>query len=201
MSITNNGMKVTSNARKLIARVPETDRKVAFPVGVTISQYGKESVAPAIVVQNRTDGGSYQGAKSGQYIIVNEVTGEAANAFLATLGTTYSIETLVSALATLDASGFGDQYTTDIAFVQSKLTPAGESIGLTTDGDKIVTITAGITKRDDRDVCLVYRDASGVAQIVVKGEPRRIEDDILVRTYRNADGTEIDLTKVLTLVA
>jgi hypothetical protein len=183
------GLKVVSSARKLIMVVPQTDRKVSFPQGATISGYGKGNDNPVIVVQNITDGGSWQGAQSGQYVIVNEVQEEAAHAALDILGgEDYTIDRLDAALTHLANAGFRDQYTTDQDFVSKQLSPAGKMLGT----------NAGIVKRDSRDVCTVYRDSEGVLQIVIK-EPRRIEPNILVRTYRNVDGTTIDLDSIPTV--
>lgn len=198
MSTTINGLPVISAARKLVAVVPQTTRVVNFPDGANVSKYGKENSKPAIVVQNRTDGGSWQGAGVGHYVIVNEVGEDAATQFLTNLGTDYDVIKLESELAKLAEAGFGDQYTTDLSFVQSKLSPAGQCNGLTTNDGKIVTLAAGIVKRDDRDVCHVFRDSGDVLQIVIK-EPRRIEADILTRTYRKVDGSAIVLDEIPTV--
>ena len=192
----------TSNARKLIAVVPETTRLVSFPAGATISSYGKGNDSPCLVLNNGTDtkenpNGTWQGLKPGHYAIVNEVTQEAAEAFLATLGEWYTIETLEKALATLASQGFKDQYSTDLAFVTSKLSPAGLCHGSETKDDgKFAKVTCGIAKRDDRDLTKGYRDVDGYVYVEVSGQPRRIEDEILVRTYREADGSVIDPSTV-----
>lgn len=191
-----NGLSVVSSARKLIALVPNTNRVVSFPEGAVLSQYGKGNENPVIIVQNGTDPTlPWQGAHGGvgHYIIVNEVGEDAAIAFLNHLGgTDYSVETLEAALAELAEAGFRDQYTTDVNFVNSKLATAGQ-VFTSEDGGVI----AGVVARSDRDLCKVYRDAEGVLQIVVgNNEPRRIEDDILLRTYRTADGGLISLDDV-----
>jgi hypothetical protein len=49
-----NGLKVTSSARKLIFKVPQGP-VVQFPEGVTISPYGQNNEAPVIVVHNHVD--------------------------------------------------------------------------------------------------------------------------------------------------
>jgi hypothetical protein len=185
-AMTTNGLKVVSAARKLILAVPATDRIVAFPQGATISEYGQNNDAPAIVVQNLTDPSQpWQGADSENGIVImNEVSEANAELLLDMVdGTIMGLDAIITKAREL---GIGDVYTTTRSFVEAKLTPAGRMINPFT----------GVVKRDDRDVCNVYRDAEGVLQIVVNDEPRRIEPDILLRTYRNADGSEIDLTDV-----
>lgn len=179
------GLQVVSAAPKLIFAVPVTQRVVQFPNGATISPYGQGNNSPAIVVQNLTDGGSYQGANSPDgVIIMNEVPEAVALELLQMYdGTIEGLDRICTRAAEL---GVGDQYTTKKSFVDAKLSPAG----------KMLNPYTGQVKRDDRDICGVYRDQEGTLQIMVGAEPRRIEEDILLRTYRNADGSEIDLNAI-----
>lgn len=186
-----NGLKVVSAARKLIALVPATTRVAQFPEGCVISEYGQNNAAPVITVQNRTDGaaggGSYQGADAeAGVIIMNEVPEATALELLGIYDGT--IEGLDRMVARAYELGCGDIYTTKKSFVETKLTPAG----------KMVNQYTGIVKRDDRDVCTVYKDGAGVYQIVIK-EPRQIELDILLRTYVCADGSPIDPAAIPTV--
>lgn len=183
-----NGLKVTSAARKVIFEVPQSDTLAVFPADAKISEYGQNNSQPVIVVQNRTDGGSWQGADGNDgVIIMNEVPGDFAEVLLSMYDGT--IESLKRICAYAADHGYGDQYTTKKSFVDTKLSPAGKMVGKYT----------GIVKRDDRDVCILYRDNAGILQVMVKGEPRRIEDDIVLRTYKCADGSEIDLNAVPTV--
>jgi hypothetical protein len=194
---------VVSSARKVIARVPQTDRVLTLPDGMVWSDYRKEGQAnPAILLLNATDvnggktpNGTVQGGRVGDYTMVNEVSEEAAQAFLSDLGgDDYTVETLEKALATLASKGFRDQYTTDVGFVTSKLSPAGLCINAQTKPDgKFESVTAAVCKRDDRDVIEVFvSGADGYIHVVHKGEPKRIERDIFVRTYRAPNGDVVD---------
>ena len=182
-----NGLKVTSSASKVIFAVPPSDTLAVFPADGKISEYGQNNAAPAIVVQNKTDGGSWQGADGQQgVVIMNEVPGDFAEVLLDMYdGSLGSLELICKYAAD---HGYGDQYTTKRSFVDTKLSPAG----------RMKDSYTGIVKRDDRDVCIVFRDSEDVLQIVVKGEPRRIEPDILLRTYKCADGSPISLDAVPT---
>jgi predicted GTPase len=183
-----NGLKVTSNARKVIFEVPHSDALAVFPADAKISEYGQNNSQPVIVVQNKTDGGSLQGADAQQgVVIMNEIPGDFAEVLLDMYdGTIASLELICKYAAN---NGYGDQYTTKKTFVDTKLSPAG----------RMVSKYTGIVKRDDRDVCILYRDNTGILQVMVKGEPRRIEDDIVLRTYKCADGSDIDLNAVPTV--
>jgi hypothetical protein len=145
----------------------------------------------------KTPNGTYQGGRVGEFVLVNEVSEEAATQFLTTLGEQYTVEQLEAALATLGTQGFRDQYTTDLGFVTSKLSPAGVCYGSTLKADgKFETVTSGFVKRDDRDLTVVFKGEDAYLYVVHKGEPKRIEDDIFQRTYRNPDGTAVDVKKV-----
>ncbi len=81
--------------------------------------------------------------------------------------------------------GCVDQYTTSLAFVDTKLSTAGRMLDPYT----------GIVKRDDRDLTPVWQEG-GVFYTAPGGAARVIEPDILVRTYRKTDGSLIDLAKI-----
>jgi hypothetical protein len=189
-------LKVVSTTRKFLAKVPKTHRVLEFPAEATVSKYGKGNDAPAIIVHNATDTssdprGTYQGAKVDQYILVNEVSEDAATAALAILGTDdFTIARLDATLEYLANAGFRDQYTSDLAFVSTRLSPAGTMLG----------DAAGHVKRDDRDVMDVFRKGDGLIYVSHGDrEPIVIEPDILVRTYRRADGANIDLSEIPTI--
>ena len=208
---TTQGLSVVSSARKLVIQVPESNRVVEFPEGVHISSYGKGNDAPVIVVHNATDKGkelspgvfehpegTWQGAKSGQFIILNEVSEEAAVAAICHAGNNYTMHCVEVALEELVQKGFRDQYTTNLEFVQENLSPAGFCVGLEqccTTG-KILALRAGIVKRDARDIMTAVRKDGAVFVDHGKGEPKRVEEDIFLRTYRNVDGSEIELDDV-----
>lgn len=143
---------------------------------------------PSIVVLNATEEQpSWQGVdhESG-VVIVNEVPEEAALHALEIFesgGQTNSA--LNDALTYLAENGYGDQYTCGLGFVESKLTPAG----------RMLSPFTGIVKRDDRDLTPVWHEG-WIFYTAPNGEARIIEPDILARTYRNADGSELDLETV-----
>lgn len=186
--MTTQGLPVVSATRKVIFRVPVTTDIVSFPEYAIISKYGQNNSKSAIVVCNETDGGSWQSAdcRNG-VIIMNEVDGEFAEQLLEMYDGT--IEALRNICAFASDNGYSDQYTTKLNFVETKLSPAGRMINAYT----------GIVKRDDRDICAVYIDSEGIPQIVINDSPRRIEADILLWTYRNADGTAINLSDIPTV--
>jgi hypothetical protein len=186
-------LNVVSSARKLILSVP-AGLRASFPAGAAISPYGQNNEAPAVVVCNRTDtsqgpDGTWQGADGvNGVIIVNEVPQHLAEQALDIYDSLHEpYYTIDKAIAFLEANGCGDIYTTSKEFVRTKLTPAG----------RMVETYTGIVKRDDRDVCTMWRDPAGVYWVQLpKGEPRHIEADIILRTYVQADGSPIDLTAI-----
>lgn len=97
----------------------------------------------------------------------------------------YEASGLYAALYFLAASGCGDQYTTNAKFVESKLSPAG----------RMLDNGSGLVKRDDRDLVPVWQKDGEFFVSHGDGE-RKIEADILLRTYRNSDGSEIKLDEV-----
>ena len=221
-----NGLNVVSSARKVIFAIPNTDRVASFPEGAPISEYGQNNDRPAIVVCNYSDPSHpWQGADGTEgVIIMNEVPEQIAEELLSMLqelghdwaynqpgvhetlarhpvlsapyertedwinSAPYQIEHLDLVVARAHELGVRDIYTTNKSFVDNKLSPAGRMLNQHT----------GIVKRSDRDVCTVYRDAEGVLLINVPGGDgaRRIEEDILLRTYRRADGSDISLDEI-----
>ena len=179
-------INVITNARKLIFRVPEGP-KVSFPAGAEISSYGQNNNDPVIVVQNMTDGGSWQGADAEQgIIIINEIPDDAAEVLLDLYDGTIKVLHQVVALAA--EWGYNDQYTTRTSWVDKHLSPAGRMDGEYT----------GIVKRDERDLCPVWQTEDGIFMIINGGSEtgHRIESDILARTYRMPDGSQIDLEAI-----
>ena len=161
---------------------------VGFPAGAKPNGYGVDNETPSVVVLNGTEKEpSWQGVSHDKgVVIVNEVPEEAANTALDIYeqgGKTNAA--LMLALYFLAASGCRDQYTTGLSFVDSKLTPAGRTVDQYT----------GIVKRDDRDLTPVWREGD-VYYTAPGGNARVIEADILARTYRNADGSLLDLAVV-----
>lgn len=180
-------LPVVSSARKLVFIVPPSTQCAEFPEGVLPHEYGQNNERPAIVVVNRTtDPPQYQGADCHEgIVIVNEVPEGIATCILRLLGPHFSVEQLDGALGLLGEVGCGDQYTSDREFLASHLSPAGMQAGY----------TAGIYKRDDRDVAELTMEG-GIFYVAIGGSPKQIEPDILKRTYRNVDGTPINLDVV-----
>ena len=175
-------LPVVSAARKLIIQVPHRGVIAQFPEGAVISDYGQNNDEPAVVVFNASDnGGTWQGADADEgVIIINEVDGDVAALVLDIFPSqTVPVESILGFLA---EEGFTDQYTTNRQFVDEKLSRAGRMIGPYT----------GIVKRDDRDVCQVWRDASGTIWRQLGEDVNHIEEDILLRTYVQADGSNIE---------
>jgi hypothetical protein len=186
------GLKVVSSARKLIFRVPQGP-VVTFPEGAAVSEYGQNNAEPVIVVLNRTDksmgeAGTYQGADAENGIVImNNVPEAVALELLSMFETDGSIDCLNAVVRRADELGCHDIYTTKVGFVDTKLTPAGKMIGAYT----------GIVKRDDRDVCVVVRDDSGVIQRKLGDKVNHIDtDEILVRDYVMEDGSKIDASSI-----
>jgi len=179
-----NTTPVVSAARKLLFKT-KAGPVVGFPENAKISEYGANNESPVIVVFNGTDP-SWQGVDEGNFVIVNEVPevqAETALSLYNEYGQTN--EAIQKALDYLNDEGLNDQYTTNQNFVAAKLSPAGMMLE---DG-------SGIMKRDDRDVTSAWQE-NGVYYVAPSGEARRIEADILMRTYRNVDGSPIDLGKI-----
>lgn len=181
-------MNIVSSARKLILRPENNAPAVAFPPGAIINEWGSNNETPSVVVLNGTEEKpSWQGVshESG-VVIVNEVPEELANTALSIfeLGGKNN-EALRSALYFLASNGCVDQYTCGIDFVDNKLSSAG----------RMVDNYTGVVKRDDRDLTPAWKEGD-VFYTAPNGEARVIEVDILERTYRNADGTEINLATI-----
>lgn len=188
--------RVVSAVRKVVLEV-RPGPVVSFPDGATVSDYGKGNDAPVIVVQNKTSDGSWQGAKPGQLIILNEVSEAIADAMLDLVeasikGAGEEVNaTIVSACSLAADNGFGDQYTTDEAFFTTKLSPAGRMIGPRT----------GVVKRNDRDLIRCHKDANGIIYVYPEGPEKmayRIEPGILLNTYRMPNGDVINLKDIPT---
>ena len=172
-------VKVVSDARKLLFKVGDGPT-VCFPEGITPNKYGANNNAPKIAVYNATDG-SWQGAGAGNYVIVNEVLGEIAERSLEIYECIGGNQGILAALYYLNAEGCNDQYTTKQEFVDEKLSPAGT----------VFQDSSGIYKRDDRDVVEAWKDENGKYWVTPDGEPREIQEDILLRTYKHADGSAL----------
>lgn len=188
------GLKVVSQARKLIVKVPQGP-VVSFPEGALISPYGQNNDSAVIVVHNRVDksmgeGGTWQGADSvNGVVILNGVPEAVALEVLALYEANPTIEGLNALLVRAAELGCVDQYTTKTSFVDSKLSPAG----------KMLDQYTGIVKRDDRDICLVVRDSAGTIWRKLGEDVKHIDTEaILVRDYVNADGSQIDPAKIPT---
>ncbi|MBT3397838.1 hypothetical protein HOA55_02775 [archaeon] len=187
------GLKIVSATRKLIFKVPASDVVVAFEQDMEVSGYGQNNDRPVILVLNETDGdgdGTWQGADGEKgVVILNEVPGEIAEALLDMMETPPTVDNLDDILIAAGEQGCGDQYTADTDFVDDHLSPAG----------RMVDDYTGIVKRDEKDVVLAIRDKEGVIRIKLpNGDERHIEEDILLRTYRGADGSPIDLSDIPT---
>lgn len=176
-------MFVVSAVRKLILRPAKDAPIVSFPDGGVISNYGVNNESPSIVVCNRTETPpSWQGVdyQSG-VVIVNAVPEEIADQAL----TVHGRDGIDAAIAFLVGQDCTDQYTTKLGFVDTKLSPAGRMLDPYT----------GIVKRDDRDLTPVWRE-DDVFYVIHSGAARLIRSDILLRDYRNPDGSQIDLTVI-----
>ena len=183
VQIPENTLPVVSSAQKLIMKVQEGP-VVSFPENAKISEYGANNESPQIVVFNGTDP-SWQGVSAGNYVIVNEVPTDIAKNALIIYADGQTNEDLQAALDYLVKEGCVDQYTTKQDFVSDKLSSAGP----------MLKNGSGIMKRDDRDITQAWKE-DGVYYVAPNGEKRRIEVDILQRTYRNVDGSPIDLASV-----
>lgn len=183
--IPENTKQVVSAARKLIFRV-QAGSIVSFPQNAKISGYGVNNEEPQIVVFNGTDP-SWQGVDEDNFVIINEVPENVAeNAIIIYANNGMpSNESLLKALYYLQTEECVDQYTTNQSFVSDKLSPAG----------MMLENASGIVKRDDRDMVPTWQE-NGVYYVAPNNEPRIIEADILQRTYRNVDGSPIDLASV-----
>ncbi|HEY4514961.1 MAG TPA: hypothetical protein VJJ22_02275 [Candidatus Paceibacterota bacterium] len=160
---------------------------VTFPEGATINSYGKGNENPVVVVKNDTDGGTWQGAHPGQFVILNEVPEDIAHSMLNIYELGGKSNTaILEACDYARSMGCGDQYTTDPDFYSKKLSPAGRMVG-----------QSGIVKRDDRDLIPCFQ-RKGLIYVCPqkKSDPKRIEQDILLRTYRMPDGSQIDLSNI-----
>jgi hypothetical protein len=199
-------IKLKSEAGKLVIRVPQTDRVVNFPEGCTISEWGKGNDRPMVIVHNATDTkvdkrGTYQGARfvktNPQYVINNTVPEALALKALAMLTDGFTIEDLDKVIEFLVKSDMTDMYTTDLEFLSGNCTPAGLCLELETKEDgKVAKLAAGQVKRDGRDLIDSYLGDDGYVYVKLSDGDRRVEDHILVETYRNADGSKIDIEKL-----
>lgn len=174
-------LKVISSARKLILEVVDGP-VVKFPEGVEPNPYSANKDEPRMVVYNSEDQ-TWQGAGVGDMIILNQVPEEVAEHILNMYDGTN--EGTLKALDYAASQGYTDQYTTNMKFRSSNLSPAG----------RMVNENTGIVKRDERDVCEAYYDKTGLLRIVTDGV-RDIKEDIFLSTYRNLDGTKINLEDV-----
>lgn len=182
------GMPAVSSARKLIIQVPPGN-KVKFPEGVVISPYGQNNNTPSIVVHNKVDvkdtpNGTWQGADSEKGIVImNGVKEVDALALINVFNANPTVETLNEVVTKADSLGYKDIYTTDTAFVDAKLSPAGPMV------NKYV----GLVKQDDRDVVRLARDNKGVIWRSKGDDFQHIDNDkILTRDYVQPDGSPID---------
>ena len=183
-----NGLKVTSSARKVIFEVPNEKSTAAFPEGITISPYGQNNVAPVIVVHNHVDtkedpNGSWQGADGvNGIVIMNNVPEELAEELLAHYAANPTVGGLHAILKHAETTGQVDNYTTEKAFVEKNLSPAGKTVSKFT----------GVVKRDSRDICSVIKQ-DGIIWRKVGDYIEHIDTEaILVRDYVTADGEKID---------
>jgi hypothetical protein len=176
-------MKVISNQRKLCLRPRPCQDQANFPPGGKINEYGTNNHTPTIVVLNGTeDDPSWQGVDHATgVVIINEVSEASAHVAL----DIYEHVGIKEAVYYLAISGFVDQYTTNLNFVRGKLSPAG----------RMLDDFTGIVKRDDRDLIDVWREGKKFC-VAPSGDPRVIESEILLRTYRNPDGSEIKLADI-----
>jgi hypothetical protein len=176
-------LPVITNARKLIARVPQTSKKAAFPENAVISGYGQNNNQPNIVVYNVIDnGGTWQGADENGIVIINSVTELDAEKLLENYD--FTIAGLEALIRLANKFGYRDIYTTTVDFARTKFSPAGRMLDSFT----------GLVKRDDRDITYIYREGD---KIMVQADlSRHIEPEILQRDYRNVDGSQISLSQI-----
>jgi len=175
---------VVSSARKLILRPQKDAPAVSFPEGAVVNEWGVDNETPSVVVRNGTEEvPSWQGVSYDKgVVIVNEVPEQTANAVLDILERGGTVQDAVDFLV---EEGCADQYTTSLDFVEGKLSPAG----------RMLSPTTGVVKRDDRDLTPCWREGDTFF-VSHKDEGRVIEPDILKRTYRNPDGTPINLAAI-----
>jgi len=171
-------VQVVSDARKLLFKVSD-GQTVCFPGGVTSNEWGANNSEPKVTVYNNTDG-TWQGAGAEDYVIVNEVAGEIAEEALKIYECIGGNQGVLAALYYLNTEGCNDQYTTPQDFVDNKLSQAG----------KVLQDGSGIYKRDDHDIVEAWKDENG-KYWVTPDEPREIEENILLRTYKHTDGSPL----------
>jgi hypothetical protein len=187
-------LPVVSGARKLVFPVPNGP-VIGFPNGAVVSKSGQNNMSPVIVVRNATDGGSWQGADSDGFVIMNAVKSLPAHVLLTVYWILYLLcvvrsmwrpQALMLVCQLAHWMGYGDQYTGKPKFVRDNLSSAGRVDKLT---------GAGMFKRDARDVfSMAWVD--GVLSINHGNGWRRIEPEIALRDYRHVDGLRIDLDDV-----
>jgi len=190
-----NGLPVVSSAGKLIFSVPQSTAIATFPNDVFISEYGQNNNSPSIVVHNHIDKsspeGTWQGADSKEGIVImNNVPEAVALQLLGMFEADQTVSGLQKVLSKAEELGCLDNYTTKKQFVDDNLSPAGNML------DKYT----GIVKRDSRDIALIIRDGSGIIWRKLGDGINHIDtDEILVRDYRNVDGTQIDIASIPTV--
>ena len=179
---------VVSSSRKLIIQ-PAADAPIVIPPeGMTMSKYGANNEAPSVIVVNETETPvSWQGVDHATgVVIVNEVPEDLAHQALDIVESGGQCQQAVrDALDFLAKNGCVDQYTTKLDFVNTKLSPAGRMLDAYT----------GIVKRDDRDLTPLWREDE-ILYVAHSGGARVIQSEILLRTYRNPDGTSIVLGEI-----
>lgn len=174
-----NAMGAISSVLKIIMRPEAGRQQVQSPDGVAISSYGAGNSSATVWVTNLTETPpTCQGVchDTGSVIVnsVPQVIAEAAIYVFETKG-------LDAAVAMLSHLGYMDQYTTNFSFIDKKLSPAGT----------VVDAYSGVVKRHDRDIMPVWREADGAHYVLNNQVPHLIQLGILLRDYRNSDGSQI----------
>lgn len=216
------GTLVISSAQKLVLPVPVLDAQHSEPLvnpntKEQIKDYKGTPIGDAGVVFYNGKDNAWQAVKAdGQgVVIINQANAEQAKALFDFMETTFGTRNpnelgLAGFKITLDYArsmlGLVDQYNSDRAFIQSKMTRAVPSAEY---GNADVD-HCGLMKRDDRDICkAVYIegnvkllaaaehnfDKGGVA--IQQGKDiRGCQSDVFEQTYRHADGRPIKVSEL-----
>jgi len=205
---------VSKKVSKFVAIVPATDRLLPAPEGAAIAEYSPVQTGglAAIWVHNATDvgtaekptpNGTWQGLLPGCYFLGNEVVAAIGRKAKGMLPEGYGIEDLDNVVQYLITEGFVDQYGTDDGTVNGNQKKDRAPRFLPMD---VVFGTEKAFKADRLKIVygIVLPSGEKVNTVTRKGdklyidhadgaEPKRIEQDILLRTYSLDNGQEINL--------
>lgn len=187
-------MNVISDALKLVMRPEQGAPVVLFPHGVIVNkEYSQNTISPTVVLPNLTEKPpSWQGVchHTGS-VIVNtlplEIAKLALDIFVSGGKTNAALDAVLKFLRVI---GYGDQYTTDFGFIDKHLNPV-----VPVAGDEYT----GIFMRDRDNLTPIWKE-NGIIYVVPAGAkdqgPRVMDPGKLLETYKNVDGSDIDLDSI-----